>query len=331
MKVSEFDHKTILITGGAGFIGSNLAKYLQADAPNSTIIIFDKFQRNASTKDFMCHSLGHYKNLTGFHGHIICGDLTEQSDLALLDNYKFDFIFHQAAISDTRMYDQELLLRTNVNSFTYFLDKALSDNATLIYASSAATYGSLPSPQNEKLTAPENVYGYSKRVMDDMALQFCQLNPSARVIGLRYFNVYGPHEEFKGNSSSMILQLAKQILEGEKPKLFTGSEKIFRDFVYVNDVISAIMLAASSDHTGVYNVGSGISRSFKDIVDILQKELGTNLSVDYITNPHQGYQDDTRACTKSAKEFLKYSASFSLEEGIADYLPYILEINNTNI
>jgi len=329
-KASEFNDKTILITGGAGFIGSNLAIFLQAEAPDSVIIIFDKFRTDDSGKDLICHSLGHYQNLTEFYGHVICGDITKQCDLELLNQYKFDFIFHQAAISDTRMYDQELLLRTNVNSFEYFLGKAKNDNATLVYASSAATYGSLPAPQNEGVTCPENVYGYSKRVMDDMAFKFCQLNPAVRIVGLRYFNVYGPREQFKGRSSSMILQLAQQILEGKNPKLFIGSDSIFRDFVHINDVVSANLLASHCVHNGVYNVGTGKSRSFTDIVDILQGELGTKLPVDYIPNPYKGYQYDTRACTKTAYKFLQYKSALSLEEGIADFIPYILKMHKTD-
>ena len=90
--------KTILITGGAGFIGSNLAFYFQDKFPNSRIVVFDCFRSGANFSNGNLKSFGHYKNLLGFEGEIICGDITNQSDLSLLNDYKFDFIFHHAAI-----------------------------------------------------------------------------------------------------------------------------------------------------------------------------------------------------------------------------------------
>ena len=121
----DFNNKTILITGGAGFIGSNLAFYFQENFPNSRVIIFDCFRSNEIFANGNLKSFGHYKNLIGFKGRVICGNINNQVDLALLSDYKFDYIFHQAAISDTRVYDQELVMQTNVNSFYDLLNKAL--------------------------------------------------------------------------------------------------------------------------------------------------------------------------------------------------------------
>ena len=118
-------NKTILITGGAGFIGSNLAFYLQENFPNSKVIVFDCFRSDEIFPNGNLKSFGHYKNLVGFMGDIICGNINNNNHLALLDRYKFDYIFHHAAISDTRVYDQEIIMKTNVNSFYDLLKIAL--------------------------------------------------------------------------------------------------------------------------------------------------------------------------------------------------------------
>ena len=114
--------------------------------------------------------------------------------MALLGNYKFDYIFHQAAISDTRVNNQEVLKQTNVNSFYFFLEVAKKDEAILVYASSAAAYGSLPSPQTDGNEKPENPYGFSKYAMDKIAYRYINSYPNMKIIGLRYFNVYGSKE-----------------------------------------------------------------------------------------------------------------------------------------
>ena len=106
----NFNKKTILITGGAGFIGSNIAFYFQKNYPDAHIVIFDCFRNELRFSNGNLRSFGHYKNLIGFNGDIICGNINNKTDLAALDNYSFDFIFHQAAISDTRVYDQEIIM-----------------------------------------------------------------------------------------------------------------------------------------------------------------------------------------------------------------------------
>jgi ADP-L-glycero-D-manno-heptose 6-epimerase len=326
----DFNNKTILITGGAGFIGSNLAFYLQENFRNSKIIIFDCFRNNEIFPNGNLLSLGHYKNLIGFKGDIICGNINSHADLLLLNDYNFDFIFHHAAISDTRVYDQEIIMKTNVNSFYNFLNIAKKDKAILVYASSAATYGSLPSPQTVGQESPENPYGFSKYLMDQTAIRFSIENPDMKIVGLRFFNVYGPKEYFKSSTASMIIQLGHQILDGEAPKLFENSSQISRDFIYIDDVVQANIKACSSIRNGTYNVGTGISRSFQEIVDILQKELKTNLSVEYFPNPHIGYQLHTQANIDSTSINLGFESKFTLEDGIKAYLPEILRLHGRN-
>ena len=327
----DFNNKTILITGGAGFIGSNLVFYLQENFPNSKVIVFDCFRSSETFANGNLKSFGHYRNLIGFKGRIICGNLTNQADLALLDDYKFDYIFHQAAISDTRIYDQEIIMKTNVNSFYDLLAIAKKDGAAMVYASSAATYGSQPSPQIEGKENPINPYGYSKYLMDQIASQYSKENPNLTIVGLRFFNVYGPREYYKDNTSSMVIQLGHQILNGKIPRLFKGSDQIFRDFIYIDDVLQAIIKSCDPKKNGTYNVGTGISRSFQDIVDILQKELGTDLGTEYFSNPYDGYQMHTQADIRASKINLGFAPDFSLEEGIKTYIPEIKRLHGTGM
>ena len=326
----NFNGKNILITGGAGFIGSNLAFYFQNNFPKARILIFDCFRSNDRFPNGNLQSFGHYKNLINFTGEIICGNINNSEDLRILSNYNFDYIFHHAAISDTRVYDQEIIMRTNVNSFYEFLEMARKNSAVLVYASSAATYGSMPSPQKIGFENPENPYGYSKYSMDQISKIYSQ-QYGLKIAGLRFFNVYGQGEYYKDKTSSMVIQLGHQILNGKSPRLFKDSENIFRDFVYIEDAIQANIKACETDSYGVYNVGTGIPRSFKDISDILQSELGTKLPINYIDNPYTGYQMHTQADIAESTLEIGYKPQFSLEEGIKKYIPYIKDKLNESL
>jgi ADP-L-glycero-D-manno-heptose 6-epimerase len=322
----NFNKKNILITGGAGFIGSNLAFYFQDNFPEANIVVFDCFRSEARFSNGNLKSLGDFNNLVGFKGNVICGNINSKDDLSLLNSYKFDFIFHQAAVSDTLVFDQEYIIKTNVNSFYDILDVAKKHDSVLVYASSAATYGNNPSPQTVGFENPLNPYGYSKYSMDQIAMKFMVNNPKIRLIGLRYFNVYGPREFYKGSTSSMVMQLGHQILKGKSPRLFTNSKNIFRDFIYIDDVIQANIKASEASKNDIYNVGTGNPRSFQDISDILQNELGTNYETDYFINPHNSYQSHTQADIQSTRKYLNFNPIISLEEGIKKYIPEITRL-----
>tara|TARA_B100000795_G_C22741512_1_gene415551 strand:- start:184 stop:1185 length:1002 start_codon:yes stop_codon:yes gene_type:complete len=325
--IVNFNNKTVLVTGGAGFIGSNIVFYIQENFPKSHIVVFDCFRNSLSPINGNLQSLGHYKNLIGFQGDVICGNINCKKDLDLLSDYKFDYIFHQAAISSTRALNQELIMQTNVNSFYNLLTIAKKDSAAMIYASSAATYGSLKSPQVEGKEAPENPYAYSKYAMDQIAYRKIHNEINIPIVGLRYFNVYGKNEFYKGKTSSMVIQLGHQILSDKAPKLFINSDRIYRDFINIEDVVQANINACSPKESGVYNIGTGKPRSFQNIADILQEELGTELGTEYFPNPYEGYQMHTQADINLSKDFLGFKPKISLEIGIKKYISEIKRLH----
>ena len=323
----NFNKKTILITGGAGFIGSSLAFYFQNNYPKSKIVVLDSFRSGETFSNGNLKSFGHFKNLLGFKGIVISGDINDKSVLKSLEkNYKFDYIFHQAAISDTTVQEQDLMIKTNVNAYEDLLKIAIKHKANMIYASSAATYGD--SDRFEVgYEQPNNAYGFSKVMMDNVTYDYLKKDLDISIVGLKYFNVYGPREFFKNKTASMVVQFGHQILKGLTPKLFEGSDKILRDFIYIEDIIQANIKACTPKKSGVYNVGPGNARSFEDIVNILQKELQINNGKEYIPNPYVGsYQFFTQANIETTTKYLGYEPKFSLEDGIKAYIPEILKL-----
>ena len=320
----DFNTKTILITGGAGFIGSNLAFYFQENYPKAKVIVLDCFRSGETFSNGNLKSFGHFKNLLGFKGIVISGDINDKKTLKQLEkNYKFDYIFHQAAISDTTVQEQDLMIKTNVNAYEDLLKIAIKHKANMIYASSAATYGD--SDRFEVgYEQPNNAYGFSKVMMDNVTTEYLKQDLGISIIGLKYFNVYGPREFFKNKTASMVVQFGHQILKGLTPKLFEGSDKILRDFIYIDDIIQANILATNPKKSGIYNIGTGKARSFEDIVNILQKELEIDNGKEYIPNPYVGsYQFFTEANIDTTKKYLNYKPRFSMEDGIRAYIPEI--------
>ena len=297
--------KKYLVTGGAGFVGSNIAKTLEAEGHEVTVL--DDFSKN-----------GHFKNLIGFKGDVITCDLFQQ----VPHDMYFDAIFHEAAITDTTVMDQKAMMEQNVEAFKNLLNFAADNEIKkVIYASSAATYGNGPVPNVEtQPTAPENVYGFSKVIMDNVARQFSEDNNDMKIIGLRYFNVYGPGEYHKGKMASMVYQLYNQMKAGQRPRVFKYCEQQ-RDFVYVKDIVKISLCALKNGkETGVFNAATGVPRDYNAIIACLNKELGTNLEPDYIDNPYPFFQLKTQADITKSKEKLGYEPDYTLEQGIADYV-----------
>ena len=305
--------KKYLVTGGAGFIGSNIAKTLEAQGHEVTVM--DDFSKN-----------GHFKNLIGFKGDVIAADCFT---FMPRDMY-FDAIFHEAAITDTTVMDQKAMMEQNVEAFKNVLTFAAENEIKkVIYASSAATYGNGPVPNVEtQPTRPENVYGFSKAIMDNVARQFAADNRDMTIIGLRYFNVYGPGEYFKGKMASMVFQLYNQMREGKRPRVFKNGEQQ-RDFVYVKDIVKINMCALrNGKETGVYNAATGIPRDYNAIIACLNKEMGLNLEPEYIDNPYPFFQLKTQADMTKSESKLGYTPDYTLEAGIADYVKILDEHYN---
>ncbi len=300
-------YKHIVITGGAGFVGANLVLELAKRFPDADLSVIDDFRS------------GHFKNLEGFKGDVIGGDLTTLDLKHYFGGKKIDLVFHLASITDTTDHDQLRQVRDNVESWRNLLTYFEGRKTRLVYASSAATYGIAAGVNKvDQPPKPANVYAFAKVQLDNLARRWARDNPSQIVVGLRYFNVYGPREAHKGAASSMILQLAQQIRRGQAPRIFKNGEQI-RDFVYVKDVVNCTILAARARATGIYNLGSGVPRSFNDIVANLNRVLGTEWQPEYIDNPHAHYQPHTEADLSATTRALRYKPKYTLETGIDDY------------
>ena len=158
--------------------------------------------------------------------------------------------------------------------------------------------------------------------MDNIAVRAAAETPDWIIIGLRYFNVYGPREAHKGVPASMVYHLAKQMKSGQRPRIFKHGEQK-RDFVYVKDIVDGSIRALNARSSGIYNLGSGQARSFNELVDVLNKCLGTKLQPDYINNPHAHYQNFTEADLTKVRGALGFEPRFPLEAGVKDYMEWL--------
>ena len=300
-----------IVTGGAGFIGSNLTLALQEKFPDARLTVIDDFRS------------GNFKNLAGYRGDFVAQNLATLNwqekfgDPAVAG---FGAIFHLASITDTTNHDQFEQVHDNVESFRRLLNFARPTKTRIIYASSASTYGAVTHASVESNdAAPANAYSFSKVIMDNIARRAAAESTGWIIIGLRYFNVYGPREAHKGVPASMVYHLAQQIKAGQRPRIFKRGEQK-RDFVYVKDAVEGSIRALDAQTSGIYNLGSGRARSFNELVDVLNKCLGTNLQPDYIDNPHAHYQNFTQADLTNARSALDYEPRFPLEDGVRDYM-----------
>ncbi len=293
--------KNAVVIGVAGFIGSNIAKKLVKDGCN--VLGVDNFYS------------GTFKNIIDFKGEFACIDVAKDS----LDRFAgADALFFESAITDTTVMNQEEMMINNYEAFRRVLEFSKDKHIKIVYASSAATYGNAKAPTKEDIhLVPLNVYGYSKLCMDRLAAQYAE-KYNMDIVGLRYFNVYGMGEQHKGKFASMIYQLAQQMRSGKHPQIFTDGEQK-RDFVSIDDAVSANMKAVFAK-SGVYNVGSGASTTFNEIVEYLNEGMGLDLAPRYFECPYDFFQVHTEADLTKSKNELGYEPEVSIKDGILDYL-----------
>ena len=300
--------KNILVTGGAGFIGSNLVLSLHEKFPHSRILVIDDFRS------------GHFSNLSGYQGDIVAADVSRLDFGRQFQGEAFDAVFHLASVTDTTVHDQRLQVHDNVEGFRRVLDFAAPRQTPVVYASSAAVYGTGRTIMEEEMTPnPANVYAFSKAQMDNLARIYAADRLTWRIVGLRYFNVYGPRESHKKACASMICQLYCQMKAGRHPRVFAdGGQK--RDFVFIDDVVELTIRAAEAPKSQVYNCGSGVAFSFNEVIQTLNRALDANLAPEYFENPYDFYQSHTQANMERAKRELGFAPMYPPEEGIGEYV-----------
>ena len=214
---------------------------------------------------------------------------------------KPDIIYHLAANTDTTFLDDIEMYRNNILSSLMVLRYSFDNKLKLVYASSGAIYG------NGK--GPLNAYGESKEMIDKIVMRYVD---RMSIVGLRFFNVFGPNEKKKGKMASMITQWREQIIKGNRPQIFSGEFK--RDFVYVKDVVKAL-LEAKNLESGIYDGGTGVATDFRDVLKMVQKTMGTDLEPRFNENP---YLDKYQSLTKADISW-GFNPDYSVETGIRDY------------
>jgi ADP-L-glycero-D-manno-heptose 6-epimerase len=303
--------RNALITGGAGFIGSNLTLALQQKHPEARLVVVDDFRS------------GDFRNLAGYRGDFVAADISRLDWEAQFKGQSFDAIFHLASITDTTVHDQLLQAHDNIEGFRRLLDYAAPRQIPIVYASSAAVYGVAGTRMREdQPPVPANIYAFSKLQLDNLARLYAPRHPAWKIVGLRYFNVYGPHEAHKKAAASMIYQLYLQMKAGRRPRVFRAGEHQ-RDFVYVKDVVALTLAALKTGRNGVYNCGSGQAFSFNEVIAELNKSLRTQLEPEYFENPYSFYQPYTEADLTLSRKELGYVPQYSPATGIADYVAFL--------
>jgi ADP-L-glycero-D-manno-heptose 6-epimerase len=310
----------LVVTGGAGFIGSNLARALAGRA-GASVTVVDDLTSGAKFRNLAGVRIADYLDKEDFLEMVTRRD-------ALLD--KAECVFHLGACTDTTATDGRYVMRNNFEYSKQVGRFCLEAGVPLVYASSAAVYGAgtvfREEPQHER---PLNVYGYSKQLFDDWIRRRL---PEARtpLVGLRFFNVYGPREAHKGAMASMAYQLHEQLRARGVARLFAGTDggadgAQVRDFVYVDDVVAVALWFLGHGGAGVYNVGTGRARSFNDLAGAIIGQLGVG-RIEYVPFPEalRGvYQNRTEA-DLAALRGAGYEGKFrSLEEGVAAYLAWL--------
>jgi ADP-L-glycero-D-manno-heptose 6-epimerase len=318
----------LLVTGGAGFIGSNVVAALN-EAGRSDIVVNDKLGSDDK-----------WRNL----GKRQLADLVPPDDLlAWLDGRKLDAIIHLGAISDTTATDGDLVLETNFRLSLRLLDWCATTRTPFIYASSAATYGDGTTGFSDdgstlRRLRPMNLYGWSKHLFDlavaDRLAKGERLPP--QWAGLKFFNVFGPNEYHKGAMASVLSRVfdeakagrAVRLFKSHRPDVADGEQR--RDFIYVDDAVAVVRwLLETPSVCGIFNVGTGIARSFRDMIMALFQALGRPPRIEYVDMP-AAIRDKYQYFTQAEVENLRragYNAGFTpLEQAVGRYVGDFLDL-----
>jgi len=314
----------IVVTGAAGFIGSNIVKALNARGVTNVLAV------------------DHLKNGVKFLNLVDCElmDYMDKSDFIRRIEQDENFpepieaIFHEGACSSTTEWDGLYIMDNNYEYSKSLLHYCLKRNIAYLYASSASVYGCGKNfTIDRQYESPLNVYGYSKFLFDQYVRRVCK-NVSTQVVGFRYFNVYGPREQHKGSMSSVAYHLNTQLNAGDEDvKLFEGTEgyadgEQSRDFVYVSDVVDVnLWFMDHPEQSGIFNVGTGRSQSFNDVANAVIAYHGKG-KIQYIPFPDHlkgRYQSFTEADISSLRA-AGYAQSFHpVESGVKQYLTWLNE------
>ncbi|WP_295198215.1 ADP-glyceromanno-heptose 6-epimerase [uncultured Brevundimonas sp.] len=317
----------IVVTGGAGFIGSNIVARLTAETAYD-VVVCDRLE----TAD-----LAKWKNLAK---HAIADFWSPEELFEQLERHaeRIEAVVHMGAISSTTEPDADLILRTNFILSRDLWDWCAIRGSRMIYASSAATYGDGETGFNDDDDAdslsqlrPLNAYGYSKMLFDQYAVRQADRGQAPpQWAGLKFFNVYGPNEGHKGGMKSVVAQIWPKVAAGETVTLFRSHNANYadggqmRDFVYVDDVVDIIeFLLQSPQVSGIFNAGSGQARSFADLARATFEAAGKTPSIDYVDTPlsiRDRYQYFTEARMDRIRAAGFEGQSTPLEEGVRRYV-----------
>lgn len=309
----------ILVTGGAGFIGSNLVKELVKE---HSIIILDNFHTGSydNLKD-----IKQYKPQQNAVISIIndsCNNINRpNSNIRNIDYSSIDMIFHFGIPSSTPMYKEDpLLVGDAINGAINIFEFAKQHRIErVIYASSSSLYNGIKPPHREDMNIRVTDYYTEARLTIERIAKLYNILHGIKSVGLRFFSVYGPGEKSKGKYANMISQFLWDMKEGKSPVIY-GDGNQTRDFTYVKDVVDTCLLLMDSDiEHNIFNVGTGTSHSFNDIVEILNEKLKTDIRPTYVDIPMKNYVDHTLADITEIKR-LGYRPKYTLEKGIDELI-----------